>query len=496
MAGENFLQFRPGTFAGGSPIYAGSRNQQRIPGTGRETGTTSRLLGDAPSGLNAFYLAQRDKTRPWADIEREGRIGNQMGLMFNPRMGGYQNDSMYNRSFTGSNPYPIQPQEPTMTEPQQEWARLAQEKQSGAGALGKIGEKMANVNPMFGAGMQAVETAVNAAVRPTFSANPYAGTRSQNIANAKAAGMFDKVRADYNKKNEATGMVMDEEGNITRDPAVAAKDRAAEKSMMDNFRRGVETTTSDNTMSFTSPYGRGSVTNYAPGEARPQSMVRDDFGQMVPMNQYLERKNYVQGTQGMTGGTSVLGGNRPAASVLPANPLRKDEGRNLFPNAIDEKAQFDDFRGKLAEAKKRGEEGMAKARGGKVTTEKKSTKPSEERKPTTLAEKYEAQGLASEEMKAIEAERESLNLILKNLQGEIDAGEETIRPAGGQDPTGFMFGRPMNVKAISRPMTLEGLEAKINEAEEIKRLIKENDAKSQETMKKWRELSSRVGANK
>jgi len=221
------------------------------------------------------------------------------------------------------------------------------------------------------------------------------------------------------------------------------------------------------------------------------------------MNQYLERKNYVQGTQGMTGGTSVLGGNRPAASVLPANPLRTtqasvkpDEGRNLFPNAIDEKAQFDDFRGKLAEAKKRGEEGMAKARGGKVTTEKKSTTPSEERKPTTLAEKYEAQGLASEEMKAIEAERESLKLILKNLQDEIDAGEETIRPAGGQDPTGFMFGRPMNVKAISRPMTLDGLEAKINKAEEIKRLIKENEAKSQETMKKWRELSSRVGANK
>ena len=434
-------------------------------------------------------------------INREANIRRNQGMMYNPYTGTYHRDSMYNRSGYGYGREPLgdmQPQAPSFTEPQMEWARLAQEKQSGAGALGKIGEKMANVNtnPMFGAGMQAVGNAVNAAAGPSFAANPYAGTRSQNIANAKAAGMFDKVRADYNKKNEATGMVMDEEGNITRDPAVAAKDRAAEKSMMDNFRRGVETTTSGNTMSFTSPYGRGSVTNYAPGEARPQSMVRDDFGQMVPMNQYLERKNYVQGTQGMTGGTSVLGGNRPAASVLPANPLRKDEGRNLFPNAIDEKAQFDDFRGKLAEAKKRGEEGMAKARGGKVTTEKKSTTPSEERKPTTLAEKYEAQGLASEEMKAIEAERESLKLILKNLQDEIDAGEETIRPAGGQDPTGFMFGRPMNVKAISRPMTLDGLEAKINKAEEIKRLIKENEAKSQETMKKWRELSSRVGANK
>jgi len=300
MAGQQspYLQFNPNSFFGGQHIYAGARNKERIPGTGRETGTTSRLLGDAPSGLNAFYLAQRDQTRPWADIEREGRIGNQMGLMFNPRMGGYQNDSMYNRSFTGSNPYPIQPQEPTMTEPQQEWARLAQEKQSGAGALGKIGEKMANVNPMFGAGMQAVETAVNAAVRPTFSANPYAGTRSQNIANAKAAGMFDKVRADYNKKNETLGRVMDEDGNISRIPSVDAKNRSEEKSMMSDLRRGVQTTTRGNTTSFSSPYGRGRITqNMAPG--KPQSMVKDEFGRWVPMSPYLADKKAVQASKGM-----------------------------------------------------------------------------------------------------------------------------------------------------------------------------------------------------
>jgi len=488
-------------------IDARPRNVQYQEGTGPGTGRTARRIDPGMGGgLDAHYMAQRYKDMPMSMINREANIRRGQGMMYNPYSGTYQRDSMYNRSGFGYGREPEtgmgQPQAPAMTEPQMEWARKAQEKQTGAGALGKMGEKMAAVGPYrAGYNFPSKQPSLQDQVAP--APNPYMSARQQNIANAKAAGMFDKVRADYNKKNEATGMVMDEEGNITRDPAVAAKDRAAEKSMMDNFRRGVETTTSGNTMSFTSPYGRGSVTNYAPGETRPQSMVRDDFGQMVPMNQYLERKNYVQGTQGMTGGTSVLGGNRPAASVLPANPLRTtqasvkpDEGRNLFPNAIDEKAQFDDFRGKLAEAKKRGEEGMAKARGGKVTTEKKSTTPSEERKPTTLAEKYEAQGLASEEMKAIEAERESLKLILKNLQDEIDAGEETIRPAGGQDPTGFMFGRPMNVKAISRPMTLDGLEAKINKAEEIKRLIKENEAKSQETMKKWRELSSRVGANK
>jgi len=32
---------------------------------------------------------------------------------------------------------------------------------------------------------------------------------------------------------------------------------------------------------------------------KPQSMVKDDFGNWIPMNQYLERKKYVQGTKGM-----------------------------------------------------------------------------------------------------------------------------------------------------------------------------------------------------
>lgn len=510
MAEANSFQFiRPNQ---GRRIDARPRNVEYEEGTGPGTGRTARRVDPGMGGgLDAFYMSQRYKDLPMSMINREANIRRSQGMMYNPYTGTYQRDSMYNRSgfgFGRESVGDMQPQAPSMTEPQQEWARLAQEKQSGAGALGKMGEKMANVNvnPMFGAGLQAIGTAMNAASKPSFTANPYAGTRAQNIANAKAAGMFDKVRADYNKKNEATGMVMDEEGNITRDPAVAAKDRAAEKSMMDNFRRGVETTTSGNTMSFTSPYGRGSVTNYAPGEARPQSMVRDDFGQMVPMNQYLERKNYVQGTQGMTGGTSVLGGNRPAASVLPANPLRKDEGRNLFPNAIDEKAQFDDFRSKLAEAKKRGEEGMAKSRGKESpAVEQKPLTPSEQRKLTMLEAKYKAQGIASDEMKAIDAERASLYRVLKNLQDEINAGEETIQPAGGQDPTGFMFGRPLSGKAVSRSLSPQELADKANKAEEITRLIKENKAKSQElgnkrkipeeAMKEWLELSARANAS-
>ena len=91
---------------------------------------------------------------------------------------------------------------------------------------------------------------------------------------------------------------MDEEGNITRNPEIAAKDRAAEKTMMSNLRRGVDYTTSGRTTSFTSPYGRGSITSsIAPG--RPQSMIRDEFGRMVPMSPYLKEKAEVQKSKGM-----------------------------------------------------------------------------------------------------------------------------------------------------------------------------------------------------
>ena len=485
-------------------IDARPRNVQYQEGTGPRTGLTARRVDPGMGGgLDAFYMSQRYKDLPMSMINREANIRRGQGMMYNPYTGTYQRDSMYNRSGFGFGREPVsdmQPQAPSFTEPQMEWARLAQEKQSGAGALGKIGEKMANVNAPTSGMMGSLGWLPKIAQAATGSgvvaaANPYAGTRAQNIANAKAAGMFDKVRADYNKKNEATGMVMDEEGNITRDPAVAARDRAAEKSMMDNFRRGVETTTSGNTMSFTSPYGRGSVTNYAPGEARPQSMVRDDFGQMVPMNQYLERKNYVQGTQGMTGGTSVLGGNRPAASVLPANPLRKDEGRNLFPNAIDEKAQFDDFRSKLAEAKKRGEEGMAKARGGKTTTEPKPLTPKDAERLNFLEAEYGAQGLASDEMKALDAIRSKLTKERGELYQDIQQKGREIPYFDPELGQGYTFAE----------FTPKQLAEKNKRLKELEPLIKENYKKSQElgnkrkipeeAMKEWLELSARANAS-
>lgn len=306
MAGQQspYLQFNPNSFFGGRRIDARPRNVEYEEGTGPGTGRTARRVDPGMGGgLDSFYMSQRYKDLPMSMINREANIRRGQGMMYNPYTGTYQRDSMYNRSGFGFGREPVgemQPQAPSMTEPQQEWARLAQAKQSGAGALGKIGEKMANVNanPMFGAGLQAVGTAVNAAMSPSFSTNPYAGTRSQNIANAKAAGMFDKVRSDYNKKNEAAGYEMDADGNITRNPAIAAKDRAAEKSMMSDFNRGVETTTRGNTTSFTSPYGRGRITrNMGPG--KPQSMVKDEFGRWVPMSPYLADKKAVQASKGM-----------------------------------------------------------------------------------------------------------------------------------------------------------------------------------------------------
>lgn len=241
-------------------IDARPRNVEYEEGTGPGTGRTARRVdpsvgssagnrsANLGGGLDAFYLAQRDKTRSMGDINREASIARENGLMYNPRLGGYTNNSMYNRNM--ANPYsmmgqqqPQQPQAAALTEPQQEWARLAQAKQSGAGALGKIGEKMANANAPTSGIMGSLGWLPKIAQAATgsgvvASANPYAGTRSQNIANAKAAGMFDKVRADYNKKNEATGMVMDKDGNITKNPIMAARG-AVQKRILEQRKQGI-----------------------------------------------------------------------------------------------------------------------------------------------------------------------------------------------------------------------------------------------------------------
>ena len=477
-------------------IDARPRNVSYIPGTGPGTGLPARRQGDAPTGLNAFYLAQRDKTRSMADINREASIGNQLGLLYNPNLGGYLNDSMYNRSGMGyQNPYAGmgQPQAPAMTEPQMEWARKAQEKQTGAGALGKMGEKMAAVGPYrAGYNFPSKQPSIQAQVAP--APNPYISARQQNIANAKAAGEFGKVRADYNKRNEATGMVMDKEGNIARNPAVAAKNLAEERAMMSDFNRGIQRSSRDGVSSFTSPYGRGSVTTFADPSQKPQSMVRDDFGKMVPMRPFLERKNYVQGTQGMTGGSSVLGGNAPArTSILPPNPLPSQKA------AVREAPAVKVAESKPVEAAKTAVKKVAKAAGGKAAVNQKPLTPSEQRKLTLLEAKYGAQGLASDEMREMDAERADYYRELQRLQQVIEGGKQSViaRPFSAlRDSPGVSF-------QARESMSANELAKAASRIEELTRLIKENQAKSQElgnkrkipaeAMKEWLELSSRAG---
>lgn len=386
MAGENspYLQFKPGSFFGGKRIDARPRNVDYDPETGPGTGRTARRIDPGMGGgLDAHYMAQRYKDMPMSMINREANIRRGQGMMYNPYSGTYQRDSMYNRSGFGYGREPEtgmgQSQAPVMTEPQMEWARKAQEKQTGAGALGKMGEKMAGmnfsfgVNPMFGAGMQAANAAMqgfqNAQQSP--APNPYMSARQQNIANAKAAGEFDKIQAEYNERNKASGLVMDSNGNITRSPEAYAKIKQEERDLNRGMWREPQTLSNEEIASgatsktfIPSRYGNGSITTYAPGAKKPQSMVRDEFGKMVPMNEYLERKSYVQATKGMTGGSSVLPPPKKAATkIIPPNPLvRKSEERELFPNAIGERTQFNDWQAQLAEAKRRGAEGMAKYR--------------------------------------------------------------------------------------------------------------------------------------
>jgi hypothetical protein len=503
MAESTFPQFvRPNQ---GRRIDARPRNVEYEEGTGPGTGRTARRVDPGMGGgLDAFYLSQRYKDLPMSMINREANIRRGQGMMYNPYSGTYQRDSMYNRSGLGygrgempqAQAQPQQPQQPAMSSQQQEWARMAAEKQGAnanvgatGGAMQGLGKSMTGFNPMFGAGMQAAGAALNAAStgRSPTTPNPYLSTREQNIANAKAAGQFDKVRADYNKKNEATGMVMDEEGNITRSPEIAAKDRAAEKTMMSNLKRGVDYTTSGSTTSFTSPYGRGSITtSMAPG--RPQSMVRDEFGRMVPMSPYLKEKDVTQRSQGMTGGSSVLGGNRPAANVIPSGTAQP---KAATPIATPAKEQPKAPTAKAAETPKLIAESVDK----KVAAEQKPLTPSEKRKLTLLENKYKAQGIASDEMKALDADRSAMMVGRNRLFQEIENQQETVTKGS---PFG---GRPYQYQKTLSPQELA---EKVNQLEKLEEAIKENYKKSQElgnkrkipedVMKEWLELSSRANA--
>lgn len=331
--------------ASSSKTDAGTPNVELLPGTGPGTGKTGVSWRTKSGGLDEFYLMQQDKTRPLEDIRREAGTAGSMGLMYNPRLGGYQNRGIYNQTTSWQQTQPQQPQQPSMTSQQQEWARMAAERQ-GAGARTMGGMDQSSQ----GIGASAFGPSAASMVRPSYTPNPYLGTREQNIANAKAAGQFDKVRADYNKKNEATGLVMDEEGNITRSPEAYSKIKQEERDLARGMWREPQTLSKKeeaagvvSKTAIPSRYGKGSVTISAPGAARPPSMVKDEFGKFVPMNQYLERKKYVQGTKGMNGGNSFVRKiQEPAQKSNPYEALKEKAKKNTL--SFDEESKFNMFK--------------------------------------------------------------------------------------------------------------------------------------------------------
>lgn len=319
---SNTLQFRPDSFMGGQRIDARPRNVAYDPMTGPGTGRTAQRQMGSFGGLNNYYALQ-DRNRPaFADPrgihgmgnsaeERSRNLTNQ-GLMFNPHAGGYVPDTLYNRTSGYQNPYFGGDAQgaPSLTEPQQRWANKAQEKMSGVGALGKIGEKMSSINPAMGqlGWLSKIAGAASNVMggAPTLGQNPYSGSREQNIANAKAAGEFDAVRNKYNAANKGGSLSMDENGTIVQDPAAFAKIKGEERALQrgsfvtpQTLSKEDEAAGVKSRVAMENPYGRGSFTRYADSSKKPPSMVTNEFGKVVPMNQYLKEKKEVQKSKGM-----------------------------------------------------------------------------------------------------------------------------------------------------------------------------------------------------
>lgn len=286
--------------ASSSKIDAGTPNAELLPTTGPGTGKTGVSWRTKPGGLDELYLMNEDKTRPLEEIRREAGSNAAKGLMYNPRLGGYQNRSIYNQTTGWQQTQAQQPQQPAMTPQQQEWARMAAERQgAGTRAMGGMDQSMQGI------GASAFGPSAASMARPSYTFNPYLGTRAQNIANAKAAGQFDKVRADYNKKFQSTGLVMDEEGNISRSPEAYSKIKQEERDLMRGMIREPQTLSESEKKSgvisktaIPNRYGRGSTTT-STASKRPPAMVRDEFGRMVPMSPYLKEKAKVQKSKGM-----------------------------------------------------------------------------------------------------------------------------------------------------------------------------------------------------
>ena len=213
-------------------VDARPRNVEYEEGTGLGTGRTARRIdpsvgssagnrsANLGGGLDAFYLAQRDKTRSMGDINREATIGREQGLMYNPRLNQYQFNSMYNRN-PATNPAMQQQQ-------QQQAAQTASNLNlPTSGLMGSLGFLPKIAQSAMG----------NKSISP-IPQNPLLSAREQNIANAKSSGQFDKIRNEYNRKNMGSGISMDVSGNISKSPVMAAR-AAVQNRLREQQQQGI-----------------------------------------------------------------------------------------------------------------------------------------------------------------------------------------------------------------------------------------------------------------
>ena len=283
-------------------------SNKRIQGYSQKQGPPPRGFG----GLNEHYIRQNLKGASPQVIDELAQEARKAGILIDAQ-GGRHPDTWANRGMTTSRAAAANPYQKTatptsgLTDAQRRWFNVASRQGSQASevpsgaAAGSLGSAMG------GSGLSLPSRA--------SAANPY--TRAGNIANAKAAGEFDEVRAAYNRDNAAQGYSMDEAGNISEDMAqkqafarsqlaLIAEDIAARR----DFARGEapvrfsgpdmndpnadEMSPGLRRAEKLNPYGTATATYGAPPSV---ATTRDAMGRTVPLAEFLRTQRAVQATK-------------------------------------------------------------------------------------------------------------------------------------------------------------------------------------------------------
>ena len=187
------------------------------------------------------------------------------------------------------------------------WADVADKGRIGDNTAAKIGGLMSNLPGVFGS----IGGALASAGKGWQQVNPYAGTRAQNIENAKAAGEFDAIKDAYNRDAVGSGYRMDDNGTINRIGGMSESrpgisnfaaetlgDQLDAMKLQRDFARGESPVQkmADGTLVKANPYGTataGGPGNFGMGEAT----MKDHMGRTVPINPYLAEQAKVQASK-------------------------------------------------------------------------------------------------------------------------------------------------------------------------------------------------------